>query len=34
MRRYHSSGEINFEADDKQVRMDELARRYGDGQID
>ena len=34
LRRYHSSGEINFEVDDKQVRMDELARRYGDGQID
>ena len=34
LRRYHSSGEINFEVEDKQTRMDELARRYGDGQID
>jgi phosphomannomutase len=34
LRRYHSSGEINFEVEDKQVKMDELARRYGDGQID
>jgi phosphomannomutase len=34
LRRYHSSGEINFEVDEKQVKMDELARRYSDGQID
>jgi len=34
LRRYHSSGEINFEVEDKQTKMDELARRYGDGQID
>lgn len=34
LRRYYSSGEINFEVDDKQTKMDELARRYGDGQID
>jgi len=34
LRRYHSSGEINFQADDKQAKMDELAKRYGDGQID
>jgi phosphomannomutase len=34
LRRYHSSGEINFEVEEKQVRMDELARRYGDGHID
>jgi len=34
LRRYHSSGEINFEVDDKQAKMDELAKRYGDGQID
>ncbi len=34
LRRYHSSGEINFEVEDKQTKMDELQRRYGDGQID
>jgi len=34
LRRYHSSGEINFEVEEKQVRMDELARRYSDGRID
>ncbi len=34
LRRYHASGEINFEVEDKQTRMEELARRYGDGQID
>ena len=34
LRRYYSSGELNFEVDDKQTKMDELARRYGDGQID
>jgi phosphomannomutase len=34
LRRYHSSGEMNFQVDDKQAKMDELAKRYGDGQID
>ncbi|MHC4658782.1 MAG: phosphomannomutase/phosphoglucomutase [Planctomycetota bacterium] len=34
LRRYYHSGEINFKVEDKQARMDELARRYGDGQID
>ncbi|MCJ7692427.1 MAG: phosphomannomutase/phosphoglucomutase [Sedimentisphaerales bacterium] len=34
LRRYYSSGEINFKVDDKQVRMDELARKYSDGQLD
>ncbi|MFZ0034161.1 MAG: phosphomannomutase/phosphoglucomutase [Sedimentisphaerales bacterium] len=34
LRRYYHSGEVNFKVDDKQVKMDELARRYGDGQID
>ncbi|MHC4395424.1 MAG: phosphomannomutase/phosphoglucomutase [Planctomycetota bacterium] len=34
LRRYYSSGEINFKVDDKQVKMDELARRYNDSQID
>jgi len=34
LRRYHSSGEINFKVDDKQAKMDELAKRYSDGQID
>jgi len=34
LRRYYSSGELNFEVDDKQAKMDELAKRYRDGQID
>ena len=34
LRRYHDSGELNFEVEDKQTRMEELARRYGEGQID
>jgi phosphomannomutase len=34
LRRYSSSGEINYEVEDKQGKMDELAKRYSDGQID
>jgi phosphomannomutase len=34
LRRYYNSGEINFKVDDKQAKMDELAKRYSDGQID
>jgi phosphomannomutase len=34
LRRYYSSGEIDFEADDKQTKIDEFARRYSDGRID
>jgi len=34
LRRYHSSGEMNFTVENKQVKMDELARRYSDGKID
>jgi len=34
LRRYYSSGELNFQVDAKQTKMDELARRYNDGQID
>ncbi len=34
LRRYHSSGELNFQVDDKQGMMDKLAKKYGDGQID
>jgi len=34
LRRYHGSGEINFRVEDKQAKMEELTRRYGDGQID
>jgi phosphomannomutase len=34
LRRYFGSGEINFKVEDKQAKMDELAKRYGDGQID
>jgi phosphomannomutase len=34
LRRYYGSGEINFKIEDKQAKMDELAKRYGDGQID
>jgi phosphomannomutase len=34
LRRYYSSSEINFPVEDKQAKMDGLARRYGEGQID
>ena len=34
LRRYHSSGEIKFQVDDKQAKMDELTKRYSDSQID
>jgi phosphomannomutase len=34
LRRYNSSGEINFEVENKQTKMDELTRRYSDGQVD
>jgi phosphomannomutase len=34
LRRYHSSGEVNFKVQDKQTKMDELGKRYGDGQVD
>ena len=34
LRRYSSSGEINFEVENKQTKMDEMTRRYSDGQID
>ena len=34
LRRYASSGEINFRVDNKQAKMEELARRYSEGQID
>ena len=34
LRRYYSSGELNFKVENKQAKMDELAKRYNDGQID
>ena len=34
LRRYSSSGEINFEVEDKEGKMDELAKLYSDAQID
>ena len=34
LRKYYSSGEINFKVEDKQEKIDELVKRYGDGQID
>jgi phosphomannomutase len=34
LRRYYGSGEINFKVEDKQAKMDELAKRYSDGHID
>ncbi|MFC1677922.1 phosphomannomutase/phosphoglucomutase [Planctomycetota bacterium] len=34
LRRYHSSGEINFEVEDKQTKMNELAKRYNDAKVD
>jgi len=34
LQRYHASGETNFEVEDKQKMMDELAQKYSDAQID
>lgn len=34
LRRYYSSGELNFQVDDKQAKMDELAKKYKDAQVD
>ena len=34
LRRYFNSGELNFRVDDKEGKMEELVRRYGDGQAD
>jgi phosphomannomutase len=34
LRRYHSSGELNFKVEDKKTKMEELAKRYSDGQAD
>ncbi|MHC4062471.1 MAG: phosphomannomutase/phosphoglucomutase [Planctomycetota bacterium] len=34
LRRYFTSGEINFKVDNKQAKMDELAARYRSGQVD
>jgi len=34
LRRYYHSGEMNFTVENKKAKMDELAKRYSDGQID
>jgi phosphomannomutase len=34
LRRYFTSGEINFQIEDKIAKIDELAKRYRDGQVD
>jgi len=34
LRRYYNSGEVNFQVDDKQAKMNALARKYRDGDID
>ncbi len=34
LRRYHTSGEINFQVEDKEGKMEELTRRYAEGQVD
>ena len=34
LRRYYASGELNFEVEDKQAVMEELAKSYSDAQID
>jgi len=34
LRRYYRSGEVNFEVDDKQGKMDELARKFSGGEFD
>jgi len=34
LRRYCSSGEINFKVEDKKAKIEEMAKRYADAQID
>ncbi|UCG58063.1 MAG: phosphomannomutase/phosphoglucomutase [Phycisphaerales bacterium] len=34
LRRYFASGDMDFEVEDKRSKIDELARRYSDGQVD
>jgi len=34
LRRYYSTGELNFQVEDKQAKMDELAKAYSDGDVD
>jgi len=34
LRRYAASGELNFKVDAKEAKMDELSKRFGDGQVD
>jgi phosphomannomutase len=34
LRRYHNSGELNFKVEYKKAKMEELAKRYYDGQVD
>lgn len=34
LQRYHRSGEINFQVDNKREKMNELAKRYSDGRTD
>ncbi len=34
LRRYFSSGEVNFHVEDKEAMMKELARKYSQGQVD
>lgn len=34
LRRYYSSGEVNFEVEDKDAMMKELVRKYSQGQVD
>jgi phosphomannomutase len=34
LRKYNSSGEINFKVDDKQASMEDLAAAFGDGKTD
>jgi len=34
LRKYHASGEINFEVEDKAAKMDELAEAFSDGTLD
>jgi len=34
LQRYSGSGELNFEIEDKQAKMNEIAKRYSDGRVD
>jgi len=34
LKRYHSTGEINFEVEDKDAKIEEIARKFSNGKVD